>query len=217
MTTRMMKSVALAAMLSLAPLATFGAVVYDNTSSPTGEYYSPTNASLVTQFGDQVTLAGTERTITDFSFEMYLNAPSVGSQAVTVRFYEGSAGSNPPGSLLYTSDPLPLTTGFQTYAINGLSVALPTSSLVWAVQFTGLGAGDDAGLLVYNPPAIGSSLNDFWEQASSGAWSLLQLTGGTTPANFAARIAAVPEPASLALGGLGVLALVGMRRLKKKH
>ena len=69
--------------------------------------------------------------------------------------------------------------------------------------------------MLYGPPTTGSSLNDFWQRDAGGAWSLRQINNGSTLADFAARVSAVPEPGVLALGGLGVLLLAALRRFGK--
>src|SRR6185295_1258751 len=173
------------------PSAGFGAVVYDNTApaNDLNQYYGSTF-----EFGDQVNLAGSERTVTDFSFYARLNASTLASQSLVFRFYSNNGGTNgAPGTLLFTSDPQTMALGSQTFTVSGLSITVP-NSFTWTVTFSNLGVGDDAGLLLYNPPITGSSLNDFWQKDAGGAWALMQVNGGATPANFGARITAVPEP-----------------------
>jgi len=196
----LLKIVLLVGVVFTMPSVSFGAVVYDNTASGTNNaYYSSTF-----EFGDQIDLAGTERTVTDFSFYARLNASVLGSQSVVFRFYDNTGTGGSPGALLFQSTPQAMALGSQTFSVSGLAVTVP-NSFTWTVTFSSLGVGDDAGLLIYNPPTIGSSLNDFWQSDSGGAWSLMQVNGGLTPANFAARVTAVPEPGALALGVLGVI------------
>ena len=64
------------------------------------------------------------------------------------------------------------------------------------------------------PPAVGASLDDFWVKNTSGGWSTF-LIDANTPANFGARITAVPEPTTMALGLLGGLALLANRIRRK--
>src|SRR5262245_44029043 len=185
------KFLAISAIL-LPCLSGTAAIVYDNTAGDLGRFYA-TNA----EFGDQITLGGTERQVTDFSFYAFVQTAGI---TYTLRFYnnDGTSPAGSPGtSPLFQSDPQPITqTGNQTFTVSGLSVAVP-DTLTWTVQFSG--SGSEAGLLLYNPPSPGSSLNDFW-QNNGGAWSLAQIDGGAVVANFAARMTAVPEPGSIALG-----------------
>ena len=187
-------------------------VVYENTTtpSPLGQYYG-TNA----EFGDQITLdPGTNRTLTDFAFEAYTPDPST----YTLRFYLNNgplvSGSPSPGTLLTDFTPQTMVVGYQSYAVLTFSLPLPagTDSLTWTVQFS----SPNAGLLLYDPPTIGSSLNDFW-QNSGGAWSLAQINNGLTVANFGARLVAVPEPGTIALGALGLLVAAGCRFRRRRQ
>lgn len=204
------RTVLLVGVILTLPSASFAAVVYDNTTTDLNQYYGSTF-----EFGDQVNLAGTDRTVTDFSFYARLNASTLGSQSLVFRFYDNTGGTNgAPGTLLFQSDPQAMALGSQTFTVSGLSVTVP-NSFTWTVTFSNLGAGDDAGLLIYNPPTIGTSLNDFWQKDGGGAWSLMQVNGGLTPANFAARVTAVPEPGVFALGVLGAIIFRALKRSRR--
>jgi len=63
-------------------------VVYDNTAYPTGESVGPDTA--VYELGESITLAGTERVVTDFLFGYTLRVFE--SATAIVRFYEGGMG-----------------------------------------------------------------------------------------------------------------------------
>ena len=206
-----LKTILLTIVVLTLPTAGFGAVVYDNTApgNDLNQYYGSTF-----EFGDQVNLAGSERTVTDFSFYARLNASSLGSQSLVFRFYANDGTAGAPGSLLFTSDPQTMALGSQTFTVSGLSITVP-NSFTWSVTFSNLGAGDDAGLLLYNPPITGSSLNDFWQKDAGGAWALMQVNGGATPANFGARITAVPEPGVFALCALGAVIYGAFRRNRR--
>lgn len=206
----LLKTILLVGVLFTMPSVLFGAVVYNNTTTDLNQYYGSTF-----EFGDQVDLAGTDRTVTDFSFYSRLNASTLGSQSLVFRFYANNGGTNgAPGTLLFQSTAQAMALGSQTFTVSGLAVTVP-NSFTWTVTFSNLGVGDDAGLLIYNPPSTGSSLNDFWQKDGAGAWSLMQVNGGLTPANFAARVTAVPEPGVFALGLLGVLVGCVFRRNRR--
>ena len=83
----------------------------------------------------------------------------------------------------------------------------------WTIQFGSLG-GDDAGLLVYGPPTVGTSLDSFL-QNDAGTWNTYTFDNGA-PGSFGARLTAVPEPGVLALGVFGGLTLFGFARFRKK-
>ena len=94
-----------------------------------------------------------------------------------------------PGTLLFESDPFSLQNKYNTVTIHGLGLDLPqnTSEVTWSVEFLNLGVGR-AGLLLYDPPTVGDSHDDFWEKVD-GEWELKSTEDGS---NFAARLAGVP-------------------------
>src|SRR6266508_1554895 len=194
------KSLVLSSVLLLPFSRASAAIVYDNTTTDLTQFYA-TNA----EFGDPINLGGTDRLLTDFEFYGYTPVAAAGLTYV-LRFY-ANVGTNPPTTAFFTGDPTPVVTGSQHYTVSGLSLAVP-DSFTWTVQFSGPGA-KNTGLLLYNPPTVGTSLNDFW-QNNGGAWSLAQINGGATFANFAARVTAVPEPGTIAVGAVGLL-LLGYR------
>jgi len=215
---RTLKAILLSVGLCSLPSLSFSATVYENLTTPDlGQQYFPTPGSL--EFGDQITLGGTERTLSQFSFYYFLSGTSASTQNMTLRLYANTGVTNSPAATaLYTSDPIPVNLSFNTQTINfPLSSNLVTlpNTFTWTVQFSNLAAGQNAGLLLYGPPSTGSSFNDFWQKDGTGSWGLRQINGGATLANFAARVTAVPEPGVLALGGLGALLLAGLRRFRK--
>jgi len=198
---RTLKAILLSAGLCALPNIGLSAIVYDNTSTDLGQQYFPSSSGF--EFGDQVSLFGPDRTLSQFSFYYFFSGAAVTTETVTLRMYANS-GTNAPSSPFYTSDPIPLGVGFNNQTINfplsSNQVTLP-DTFTWTVQFSGLAAGQTGGLLLYGPPDVGSSFNDFWQADGAGAWSLNQINNGNTLADFAARISAVPEPGVLALGG----------------
>ena len=94
-----------------------------------------------------------------------------------------------PGTLLYESDPFSLQNKYNTVTVHGLGMDLPegTSEVTWSVEFLNLGVGR-AGLLLYDPPTLGDSHDDFWEKIN-GEWEIKSTENGS---NFAARLAGVP-------------------------
>ena len=211
---RTLKVILLSAGLCSLPSLSFSATVYDNLTSPDlSQQYFPSPPSL--EFGDQVTLAGTDRILSQLTFYAFLTAPALTTQSATLRFYANS-GTNPPVTPFYTTAAVPLTgTGFRSYTIGLTTVPPVPDTFTWTIQFSNLGAGETAGLLLYGPPAVGSSFNDFWQKDGAGVWSLNQINNGNTLADFAISFSAVPEPGILALGSLGALLLAGLGRFRK--
>jgi len=162
-------------------------VVYNNSSNRSDpEFFSQTTGY---QFGDEIVLADANgygyRFITNFVLEYYLTAADTNNQ-IRLRFYAndgpqyGTEGSTyAPGTLLYDSGNVWLTTsGSHTLAFNGTDdfgsdkgVMVPTN-FTWTVTFNNIGVGESAGLAIYDPPTVGSSYDDYWEQTGSDPWSL---------------------------------------------
>ncbi len=171
-------------------------VIYSNTNSDSRLRFGPTN-----QFGDEIILAGTARTLTAFSFEYWaLNGGTVSpglslTAAVQVRFYINDGSPDPnngyarPGTLFYDSGPFLIGPSGATdrstvnytpadFLSAGWSGFIPTNHFTWTVQFSGLDGNDTAGLDVFYPPTVGTSpaqennqLDDYWE-FSGGSWAL---------------------------------------------
>jgi hypothetical protein len=221
-TSTLLKSVAV--LSALLPFCTSGlaSIVYDNSLTDLNRTYGPNGV----EFGDEITLGGTDRIITDFKFEYFLSANASGDERLQLVLHandgpminrtlpNGTVTRSPsPGTVLYTSPVLNLQTGFQTAEASQFSVLAP-DTLTWTVTFQGIDAGEVAGLRVYDPPTIGSSFADFW-QKNNGTWNTYIFTDPAGPANFAARVTAVPEPTTIAyalLAGLSWVGYLGYRR-----
>ncbi|MBI4662662.1 MAG: hypothetical protein HY735_27935 [Verrucomicrobia bacterium] len=190
----------------------FAAVVYDNTAA-TNSLNRSFSAGNNIEFGDQIFLEGSDRRVTDFRFDYFL---STGSARAELFFYQNNgAGGTAPGTLLYRSGQFDLATGVQSIVAQGLSVSVG-NTFTWAVAFSGVDLGEEAGLLLFSPPTIGASIDDFWVKDSAGNWSTFLIDAGATPANFAARVTAVPEPSTYALAVSMVLAWFGYRGYKRR-
>jgi len=218
---------ALAVFSALLPVCAFGqqqVIVYDNSTTDLNQtYFGGTGV----EFGDQIVLGGSERTIVDFKFEYFLGGATPSGNEnlqLVIRANDGPTISVPtpgggtavvatPGTVLYTSPVLSMQSGFNTAEASGFSFNAP-NTFTWTVTMTGIDPGEAAGLILRDPPTVGSSFADFW-QNNGGTWNTYLLDNGNTPANFAARVSAVPEPttfASILLAGLAGLGYVGYRR-----
>lgn len=190
------------------------ATVYDNSTTDLNTRFNP---GLI-EVGDEIVLGGTERILTSFRFQYWLENAGAGEDA-RIRFYANDGTNSPAGpqvpfSLLFDSDWFPIAattrdtlefTDFVTGALVPLSGAVP-DSFTWSIQFKDLGVGATAGVDLYDPPTTGGNYNEYWDNTGAGGW---EYRGTNSPnINFAARVGAVPEPGVLALGlcaGLGLL------------
>jgi hypothetical protein len=186
---------ALLACLGLTPDIRADEVVYDNTEKDYNNMFFPSTL----EYGDEIELGGTARTITEFQFEYYGDFVPEQEATVVVRLYDND-GPNPnptgdfsqPGTLAYESEPLRIYPGYNVLALKNLSIAV-SNSITWSVKFDGItGAYNNrAGLTHYDAPTVGSDYDDFWMRTSTG-WGLFSFEGNP-PANFAARVIASPE------------------------
>lgn len=177
-------------------------VIFDNTQTDYNGVFYPS----ALEFGDELIFSGSARTITEFQFQYYGNFVAIGKEQLRVRFYrtdgkwtnELGLVYNAPGTLIYTSDLLPLYPQYNTQTLVGLSINVK-SNVFWSVQFIGLTGkfGNQAGLTFYDPPIVGFSYDDFWvnfptNQTPSG-WTPLNFQHNPV-ANFAAKVIAQPDP-----------------------
>ena len=194
-------------------------VVYANSTNDLNARFDP---GLV-EVGDEIVLAGGARTMTDFNFQ-YWGLNFSGNEFARVRFYANDGAASPagplmPNSLLFDSGfffilPTPRAVlDFNSAALSSgnvvdLTVPIP-NSFTWSVQFSGITAGEAAGVDLYNPPTIGGNYDDYWD--NNGGWQYRYRGTNAFPISFGARVTAVPEPSVLALGLLGGLAVLIVR------
>jgi len=215
------------------------ATIYDNSVNDRNLRFAATN-----EIGDEIIFAGTERVLTNFSFEYWaLNHGTIDpvgfspTAAARVRFYLNNGASDPVSGYA-TPGPTPFydsgtfligaPTDRLTFQFNAGSdfpaggLVMPViSNMTWSVPFSGLDADDSAGLDVYYRPVVGTSpaelnnrIDDYWE-FSGGSWALKT---NIVDMSFGARFEAtnVPEPSTVVFGVLGGLGLLvfGRRFIK---
>lgn len=217
-------------------------VIYDNTSNRSDRWVSnrsPINNRQI-EIGDEISLAGTARVVTSFVFEYFGDiVPGTGTGAnAVVRFYandgalhtpsSGSAATM-PNSLLWESAPIAVA-GNQVF--NEVTLTVPNivvpDKITWSIQFNGLtGAnGNQAGVTISDPVTVGAvlptsngsfllgSYSDYWgktDPTKADSWALFVIPPNR--ANFHAKLTAVPEPGSVALGSVaGVFLMLAWRR-----
>ena len=209
------KSVAILSASIMLCTSGLASTVFDNTdlANNKNRAYSPGNG---VEFGDQIFLSGNERRITDFQFDYFVSANASGNERAELFFYQNNgAGGTAPGTQLYRSGQFALDKGFQSILAQGLSVTVG-NTFTWTVQFSGIDLNEQAGLLVFDPPTVGASFDDFWVKNTDGSWSTFLIDGGAVPGNFSARVIAVPEPTTLAFAMSMGLMWVGYRTYRKR-
>jgi PEP-CTERM motif len=169
--------------------------------------------------GGQVILNdnGTGSVLTNFDF--WVASPT--DETITVAIYDQTGLAGAPGNKLWSDsfNSSDLQAGGLTNELNEtLNLAVP-SSFTWTVQLSGNGGP----ALVTNAPAIsGGFYRDYWWNKGSDSapnWQLyVDPNGGII--NFAADFSGTPnptpEPSSLALIGLGCLAVGSYAKRSKK-
>ena len=169
-------------------------LIYDNTVGNLNTF----NASL-DEYGDEVHMAGTARTVTKFQFQYYGNFTPRGNETLTVRFYQNDGPEAfdrfpSPKTIIYESGPISISDGIHLVTISGLAIEVP-SRFTWTVKVRGLSnrLNDRAGLMFNASPTVGASFDDFWEQLPDGKFGLFNY-GANPISNFIARAYALPNP-----------------------
>lgn len=189
------------------------AVVYDNTTTPTSGDYAPDGFWPFNTFspnepmGNQITLAGTDRTVVEFDLVLSSSLPTSLS-CLTLAFYAPDPDTGYPGDHLWADTANNVSVnGITTVTFNVPNVVVP-DTFVWV-------AGADsasAGLATYSPPTVGASGNYYWDYDHIGDWWYALHFENNPVANFGAKVLAVPEPTSLGLLALGGLLAVCRRK-----
>jgi hypothetical protein len=168
-------------------------IVYDNSTQYLGSDYETTD-----EYGDEVILGGTARVLTEIQIEYYAEFVRNGDELLRLRFYENTGPfwmGNPdypiPAAPPLYEDSFQISTGFQVIVITLPNIRVP-NHFTWTVQFLGISqasVNDRAGLLYFDPPAVGHSPgDDFWELLPDG-WAALGRDDLID--NFGARILAI--------------------------
>ncbi|MDB6037037.1 MAG: hypothetical protein JWM99_878 [Verrucomicrobiales bacterium] len=149
-------------------------IVYDNTVHNL-DFGLPVTGEV----GDEVTLGGTARNITDVQFEYFGNWLTQGNEIGQVRFYLNDGpgvdafGSQAPKTMIWESPLFQLYPGYNAQSIHDLNITVPNNFTV-GMQFYGIdrNAGEEMQLLLYDPPTVGKSFGDYWQKNDSiwGLW-----------------------------------------------
>jgi hypothetical protein len=204
--------------------------VYDNLRTPLCNYLG---GFAYEEVADDVTLGPGPRILRSATIA-YAGFNFNGDETLTLNLYQvngaptpGSFGFNTPGTVLFSAT-VPITatddstiTFFDRSGTTILPDVLGIGLAFGGVDFDPTSAGSDAGLLLYHPPAVGSSFDDFWLRGFPNPgddWGLYTF-GGNPPINIGALIstaAPIPEPCTMLLIGSGLVGVAGLRRKVKK-
>jgi hypothetical protein len=207
------KMVAIAGALTVLSVSALAEIVYDNTAS---QNYLGQDITSATEFGDQINLssATASRLLTNFRFDYYLAPTASGNESLTFKLYANDGVNGAPQTELTAGKTwsVSLAPGYNNVSFGfdqtgPFSVNLP-ETFTWSVLFAGVDGQEHAGLLMFDPPTIGSSFNDFWERQPDGSWKTMQVLGAAV--NFSAQISAVPELGTLQYGLMGGLVWIGL-------
>ncbi len=150
------------------------------------------------EIGDEITLAGTNRSVTEISIYYISDITTTqGDEQMVVRFYANDGSGGAPGTLLWESSPIPVRprpvspdrAGWFVQRVVVPNVTVP-DSFTWTVQFSGVTnvVGDRVGLHFFGPPEIGSSADEFWFKDASNNWQRNTGTGTPPYRSFGATI-----------------------------
>lgn len=170
---------------------------YSNTTTATGYYFAGGAGAIV---ADDVHRT-TSLPISQISFAYY--APTTAPD-VTLYIY-GNTGDFALPATLIASYGLGTLNGAGAWAY---TISLPSPLAAPQNLWIGFSfSAADAGLLVFNPPTVGTSHDLFMIDNGGPYWF-----GGNPVANFYLETVPVPEPASLLVLGSGVMGLLALRR-----
>jgi len=185
----------------LAPIVLHASTVYSNTTTDTGGTVFYSTGPYV-QIGDNITLAGTDRSANTATAEFFDGGAGSGTFDASLRFF--NAGS-PVGSQIggvFTVTGTAITSGSVvdvTWSLGGL--VLPTN-VIFTVSEANVASGLDLGLTLFEPPTIGSSSNQFYIVSTNGT-TYSQASQGASQDNLffflSASPVGIPEPSTMML------------------
>ena len=170
-----------------------GTYVYDNTVAGPNAAYSRDPGE---EIGDYLSMVG-DGILDDVKFSVYNSSNStlpLTTADLTLRVYDYASnyGYYYAGGLVFNDVDLQLDPGyFSTFTITGLAgFGIPvTSEVLMTLEITDVtGGAEKVGQVLYDPPALGSSTDDFYRDGGT-YWF-----GGSPVANFYWAVGVAPPP-----------------------
>jgi hypothetical protein len=195
-----MASISAILLMAFSHLAS-AAIVYENSSNFLGP-----RSFTSGQLGDEITLAGTERTVIELHIGVSMQGHS-GTADFQAWIYANDGPGGEPGTMLWASElmqTVPLTGAEEFIVFDVPNIAVP-DTFTWTLQNSNA-TPVEVGLPYYNPPSIGSSPDYGWHGHGTSPWFKLPAPH-YRPANYMARVVAVPEPTSILILAFGTLTL----------
>lgn len=187
-----------------------GTVVYDNSTTLIGSLIN----GIDDEWGDGVTLAGTDRTVTNINLLIHANGGAATADVRVRIFVGGDLGGGNPGAMLWDSGAITgfaLAGGTNPYNFAVPNVLVP-GEITWTLQLTNVTAGGAVGSRFVAPVTVGSSEDWIWLHDGPGAWSQFTFGLGAGNNSFGATITAIPTPGSLGLLAIGGIVMLRRRR-----
>lgn len=167
----------------IATLSANADVIYQNTDAYTGA-----RSFTALWIGDEVTAAGTDRTVTALFIGVSMQG-FVGTADLQARLYANDGVDGQPGTLLWESalmDDVALTGNDDLIQFNPPSIVVP-DTFTWMLQ-----ASDTdpvaVGMPHYDPITVGDSPEHAWFGSGDGSGNWTMLTNQGRPVNFMALI-----------------------------
>lgn len=203
------------AALALAALGGFSgaanATLYSN-SNDAGSIFSfgyPDTTSYGQTFN-----VGVASTVQDWTF--YATGGSAGNLELVIANWDGSKAVGPA---VYTSSLFSYTGGAEALAFSGINAALSAGSYIAYITTAGVGAPASSVALAGSNSngGLGGSFrflnsNNVDPLTLNNSWNSWYIPNMQFAANIVEGVSNVPEPATLALFGLGILGISAMRR-----